>query len=264
MSKYSRRRYLGAAGSAIAVGLAGCSSDTGGVEKGSRDLPAPKVDTAADTWEQIDTGEVAFQVANVGTANGQTETYGHTPSRSRVQKRTRGEFDRHVGLAFAGRFDLDGLVMNGIPLGMMEDSIKKTFKSKLKERGIEQVEEIDPPVDGLSVRGVDSPRLFGYSGVFSTGSFSMDVEVSEGETRTFEFPNQDLDIESLVAFWKRNGSLYVAGGAWPNESYDQTTAWVSVTGRKPGEGADAMVRVRLSMMRTKIKSDVVEFAESTR
>lgn len=264
MAKHSRRKYLGAVGAAVAVGLAGCAGDTGEVEQGNENLAAPDVDAPADTWDRIDTGEVAVQVDNVGSANGQIETYGHGPSRARVRERTRGEFDRPVGLAFAGKFDLNGWVMKRIPLEMMEDDIKQTFESKLTGRGIEQVKEIEPPVDSLSVKGVDDLRLFGYSGVFSTGSFSMDVEVGEGETRTFEFPNQNLGIQSLVALWKKNGDLYVSGGAWPSESYDQTTTWVSVTGSEPGEGADAKVRVHLSMMRSKIKSDVVAFAESTR
>lgn len=264
MDEYTRRKFGVIVGSGALVGLAGCSRNSGSVEGGGEQLATPKVEAPPETWAKIDSGKVETRVENVGTAKGKILTFAHVPSREQVKRKTKGEFDRAVGLGFAGRFDLEGFLLSNLPRVTMQKDIKKEFVSQLSNRGISGVSEVEAPVRDLNPPDVDNPHVAGYQGRFSTGDFEMNVDVGKGETRTFTFENRDLRIVALVAIWKNNGSLYVAGGAWPGEPYLQKTEWVSITGDGAGDGADAKVRVTLPMMRSKIKSDVVNLVESTR
>lgn len=248
----------------VAFGLAGCSGGKTDVEgEGGTSLAAPTVDTQDGVWEQADSGKVTRQIDNVGTAEGKTITYTHLPSLDQVKGKTRGKFNQAVGIGFAARFQLDGVLISNIPLRVMMGDISDSFKSRLQGRDIQDIEETDAPVSNLSPPDTDNVNATGFRGRYSTGPFEMEVEMQGGETRTFKFRDEQLPIQALLAVWKKNGELYASGGAWPAERYMQRTRWVNVTGDGVGDGADARVRVTLPFMRNEIRTDVVELVEST-
>ncbi|MFC4359237.1 hypothetical protein ACFO0N_14925 [Halobium salinum] len=269
MENVDRRTVLMGAGAALSVSLAGCSGDEGSVEgsDGSNGVEPPKVNTLNGTWKKQDEGTIERKIkktVTLGTVHGKTQTFTHSPAANQVKKKTEGEFGQAVGIGFATRFELEGALLSSIPVDWMMGNIGSSFKDQLKQKGITQVRQSEFSGNEPNPKGAKEVQTQGFSGRFSTGPFSIEVEVKKGTERTFEFDDVRLQINSVLSVWKTGEALFAAGGAWPAVSYNQQTDWVSVTGGGTGDGADVKLRIILPFMRSRIRSDVLKLVESTR
>lgn len=268
-----RRYLLGALATGVTGVLAGCSSDDDpteedpvGTESGKK-VPAPTV-TLPDGWKVTteDTESRTFASGSVSfidwKAVGHTKRYENKDLRDRITEETFGKFTSPLVVGFATRIELDVLggditeLIVKTATDEIETKAKSEFEKRLNEFGLKQVHET-----GTIERGDrDKPSEFTqYEGKYSVEPITVeDVDIPNVEKDSFTLKGGELLVEGLLAVWRANGHIFVAGGVYPAEDYRRSKQW-DITG-----GVHLTLEVEMGLSRAEYLAEVVQFSRSIR
>lgn len=268
-----RRDLVRVLGVASAVSIAGCSGDSGssptdenpvGTEA-SREVPAPDV-TLPSGWE-VTTPDTESRTFATGSWNGildwkaigHTKRYENKQLRGRVKRETFEKFDNPLVVGFATRVELEvfgGDLVEGVitsATNEVQSKAKSEFRDRMSEFGIENVSEA-----GTMERENGSPSQFTrFRGSYPVDPIKVDgVNIPEVEQDSFSVEGGDIQIEGILAVWRSNSHIFIAGGVYPAENYTRTKSW-DLTG-----SVELILDINMGLNRAKYLSQVVNFVQS--
>lgn len=216
----NRRKFIGAAATAVVGALAGCSSATG-------QLPPPQISEAKlknGGWETVsDSTETVFEETYLGVevnADARTVVYEDVALRSEVTEKTLDSVDARLGTFFASRISFSPN-LNSLPGGAGSDTIRTEakgnaetkFKGQLERSGVTNISKTGETT--ITVETGKRVPITKYDGEYRVES--MEFPIKGGETVSIE--GQSLTVNAFLGAWNRGDYTFVAGGAYPGENF---------------------------------------------
>jgi hypothetical protein len=218
-----RRTFLGGA-SAVGLGaLAGCMSAIGTV------APPETPDELLDEggWEQADQSEETILDRSYGpvdvTAKSTTVTYTDTALSASLREKTLDRIDATLAIFAASHINFSP-DLNNLPaavgrkevLNRTETQAKAQFEQQMRDQGLENVEQQGEAE--FTTDSGKSPGVTQFTAEYPVGSIQYDT----GE-ETFTLDVGSLDVAGDLAVWNEGDYVVVAGGAYPNQNFAETT-----------------------------------------
>ncbi|MDL5362282.1 twin-arginine translocation signal domain-containing protein [Halalkalicoccus sp. NIPERK01] len=261
----NRRDFLRSAGAtAVAVGVAGCStSESGNVNVEDGRYPYPSIpERALDGWELTDRRAEHSRRRFAGTGLDQhtrTELYEFARLSEEVAEKTLGQFEGDLGVFFASRITFEGYASYLADAGRVADGGLGEMTAEMEAMGITDVTEVEPTdprptaADGQALREV--------VGAYPVEDLSLEAELPGDARRTFEVEGGEVPVRGFLTAWKTGRrTAYVAGGAYPDGDFVRESP-VSVTGDGRGDGIDVTVSVALGLDPEAYREELVGLVE---
>ncbi|AFK19686.1 hypothetical protein E6P09_01725 [Haloferax mediterranei ATCC 33500] len=222
--RIGRRTYLGVAASAGLAGLAGCTSGTT-ASAGRAPPKVPKAMLESGGWEHIggQTLDPAFE-QSVGpvsvSAAFETLVYEDTALAAEIKEQTLGQAEGQFFLFFATRVTLEPSLSNipkaarGTVVDQIETQARTQYEAQLKDVGVTNVEQSG--TGSMTVDTGDSARVTEYAATIPFESITFPFT----EEKKFEIEGREVDVSGLLAVWEHDGTVLVAGGAYPGENFE--------------------------------------------
>jgi hypothetical protein len=212
-----RRTYLRTVAGLVAgaaVPVAGCSTAVGSV-------PAPEFPDLDDGWTQFDERrETLFEDDVAGST---VEAKAHAvayedESLRREFARALGTLDHPASVLAASRVSASGdlerlLDADSGAVATVEKRARERFESRLAEVGIENVERTE--ADSVQVDTGETAEYVRYLADLSVEAATEGTVIGEADLDT-------VPVAGDLAIWKHDGSLLVAGAAYPAERLSET------------------------------------------
>lgn len=247
----NRRTFLASAAAAGTATLAGCGGSVERRESGEdlrERVPAPELGRDERSgWERIESWGEEYDVPVVD-AVGHGVRYADRRFRERVAEETLGRVDRDLAQFFAIRVDFFPDVGH---LGTAFEDVEATAEAELEARLRDQPHLRNVTrsgvVDTVATHTGREVDLVGYAAEYPVEAIVIeDVSIPDVGERSFEIPARTLDVRGVIGYWKREGSVYIAGGVYPAEDF-RASPRVSVSGGEEGEGIDVVVEVNVEL-----------------
>ncbi|MGM0399280.1 MAG: hypothetical protein ACQEQY_09845 [Halobacteriota archaeon] len=218
-----RRQFLAVTGAGALATLAGCSSALGSVA-------APVVPTdrlEAGGWTLQDESEETVFEESYGPvtieAKSHSLVYSDEALRETIKEKTLGRVDGAMAMFAATRIDfspnladLPGSVATDQIVDRSETAARSQFATQMENAGLENVGQVD--TGSLTVdTGVDA-RLTTFEAEFPFDGVSVPVT----DDRSISLTGSPIDVAGDLAVWSHDGSVLVAGGAYPATNVNET------------------------------------------
>ena len=250
-----RRTFVGAIGAAALAGFAGCSSGARAAS-GPPTVPADALESGG--WEQVgaDTQDPAFE-RSVGpvtvTATTVTRVYEDAALRATVRDRTLGQVDARLASFFASRVSFDPDLAS-LPAGVgraelldrIETQASNAFEGRLRSAGLTEIERAGS--GSLDVESGAEARRLDYEAAYAFDGFSFPLSAEKKLT----VGGGSLSVAGHLATWYANGSVLVAGGAYPAENFAQTVE------KSPTEAIDVAVDIDLGLEPERYRTELMD------
>ena len=250
----NRRKFIAGTAAAGAALLAGCTS---GVLVQSDDeqelkqrVPVPQLNESllkgwkqdGETWAKkyFDEGPIS--------AVGHGIRYQNAQLSERVEKETLGRIENQtLSQFFAVRIDFfPGFASFATGLKDIGTQTQNEFEQQLRSQQALQNIRTSGIVEVVQTDTGQQVDLRGYSAEYPVEEIIIeDVDIPDVGERSFVIPQQRLPIEGVIGHWKHDGSLYVAGGVYPNDDFTVQPR-TSLTGEK-GQGIDIVIDVNIEL-----------------
>lgn len=217
-----RREFLTVAGAGALASLAGCSGAIGAVAAPI----VPRDRLANGGWKQIDETEATVFKQNYGPVTLEAKshglTYSDTALRQEISKKTLGNVDGQMALFAATRInfspDLTSLpVASSSVVDRTETAARSQFESQMRDAGLRNVQQVDTGT--LTVDTGETARLTSYQAEFPFDGVSFPVTAD----KSVAISGSPITVAGDLAVWLHDGSVLVAGGAYPAENFAKTT-----------------------------------------
>ncbi|ELZ92862.1 hypothetical protein C440_12114 [Haloferax mucosum ATCC BAA-1512] len=219
-----RRTYLGLAASAGVTGLAGCTSgSTASAARAPPELPEELLESGG--WEYIggQTLDPAFE-QSVGpvsvSAAFETVVYEDTELAAEIKQKTLGQAEGQFLLFFATRVTLNPSLSNipdaarGAVVDQIEAQARTQYKQQLEEVDVTNIEQSG--TGSMTVETGESARVTNYTATVPFESITFPFT----EEQEFVIEGDTVDVNGLLAVWEHDGTVLVAGGAYPGENFE--------------------------------------------
>lgn len=260
-----RRDFLRSAGAtAVAAGVAGCStSDSGTDADGEDGYSYPSIpEEALDGWTLSDRRAEDERRRFAGVAivrHTRTEVYEFTRLSEAVAEKTLGQFEGDLGAFFASRTTFEGYASYLVDAELVADEGLQEMVAEMESMGVTDVREVEPrePLPSAA----DEQALREVVGTYPVEDVSFETELPGGARQTFEIEGGEMPVRGILAAWKPGRrTAYVAGGAYPDGSFERESV-ESVTGDGRGDGIDVTVSVDLGLEPEAYREEVVGLVE---
>jgi len=235
----SRRGLLGGIG-VVGLGAVGWTGLTLADPINGSDPEIPEDDLEEDGWvemkdEETETEEAAGPLTVTIQTN--TLTYKHQQLNEQLRSRRvrtsdgpdreishykSGAFSDPIRVFSAARTDLNpnfdnlpGGIGRAEIMGIVEEQAKSEFEAEMEDAGLTDIEESDQ--DTIEVDTGEDAVLFEFTAVYPFDGIDVDVR-----DRTVSLPSADIEVVGHMAMWHHGDSILVAGGAHPNENYEES------------------------------------------
>jgi len=216
-----RRTFVAAAGGIGLLSTAGCIA--------SATPRPPQIPDALldDGWELLEQEQEEVLNQSVAgqeiVATATTEVYDKADLAASLREETLEQLDGQIAIFFASRVTLDPDFTN-LPAGVgrdqildeVEENAKRQFESELESAGIVDIEETGE--ETITVDTGEEASLQHYRGSFPFESFRF--AISEDDELTIK--SDSLSVSGHLAVWHHDDSVLIAGGAYPNENFEET------------------------------------------
>lgn len=224
-----------AAGTAAVTALAGCSTSTGTSDEAAADVPAPVPSEellneggwseVASTTERILDRDLLGGRVHV-TADTHSKYYEDAALRSEMKEKTMGHFDAPLSAFSANRIALDpspadlpfGMGVKEV-LGKITEQVRTQFKSRLKDSNIENVRKTGEREISVATGG--KATLTEFAAEYNYSKMEVPIPGRDG-SQPLTIESGTLEINALLAVWRNDEYVMVAGGAHPAENFTET------------------------------------------
>lgn len=246
-----RRRFLTAAAAAGAAGLAGCSSASGAVAPPQ----IPDEQLSEGNWERVDARQEQVFERSYGpvtvTADAHTVVYEDVGLASEISSKTLEEVSGRFSLFSATRVDLNPS-LDDLPGGVgreqildrTEENARQQFRSEMDAAGLASVEQASTGT--ITVDTGEEASLTSYTASFPVADISFPV--TDDEAITIE--GGGIDVAGDLAVWHHDGSVLVAGGAYPGQNFTRRVE------RSLSDAIDVTVDVDLGLTPEQYREEV--------
>ena len=260
-SGLTRRGFLGAAGTGLAVSVSGCSSsDTDGASSDMSDIDIAKPVVQSDNmdgWKETNAREMKLSAQLGTTPYVSFRTFENVAFRSRVRGLTLGEFDSPLAKFFAAHIDLRGFTTIGATPERLVGPAAEELKANMKQSGIQNIHEVDV---GMNI-SASAKQTREYEGEFHYDGFSATMEDERAGKITLEIEGGSLRVRGFVSTWKEDsGTGFAAGGAYPAEPFRKSSS-TSITG-EPGVGLDLKLSADLDLDPAARRAEIVALSDA--
>lgn len=218
-----RREFLAATGAGVVASVAGCSGALGSVAPPN----VPENRLADEGWVLREESEQTVFEESYGpvtiVAKSHTLAYEDRALRKDVREKTLGEVDGQMAMFSATRIafspnlvDLPGSVATSEIVDRTEAAAREQFVSQMEAAGLRNVSRTE--TGSLEVAGGAEARLTTYEAEFPFGGVSFPVTDEE----SISLDGEPIAVAGDLAVWEADGSVLVAGGAYPAENLSRT------------------------------------------
>lgn len=246
-----RRTVLGGAATLGSALLAGCySPGKGAGDPADREVAPPEIpELDKEKWELLDDpgtrkmADVGIGSLDVSTPYNRTVVYEFIPVRKKVERLTLGEFESNVVVFFASRIAIDGADWIAQP-ALLRKKAAESIIHRMKEMGVSAVRKTNDLPQPDEVNTGETAWMMDFSGFYEQRNIPFTITIPRQGERTFRFKRVQVDVKARAGIWRRNGQLFIAGGAYPTGSIRKSKP-ISITGGL-GQGIDVDIRLNIS------------------
>lgn len=228
-----RRAYLASLAGVSTATLAGCASidGTGGADASvpPPSVPERRLDRGGWVLAANPAPEQVYRqsMGSVGvvTATENTVAYEDEALRERLRADTLGEFPADgdaLRVFFASRVEIEAPgntdawpVVGEAVFDGVRSVAAEQFVSELRANGVEDVTATG--ADRLAIDSGEQAEVTRFAGEYRYQELSIPVT----RERSLTFPDGTVAVEGVLAAWRRQGRILLAGGAFPAESFDR-------------------------------------------
>ncbi|MFB6134350.1 MAG: hypothetical protein ABEJ55_05125 [Halanaeroarchaeum sp.] len=218
-----RRDVLTAAGTGAIAALAGCTGALGSVAPPA--VPTQRLESGG--WEQQSERQETVFEQSYGPVTVQAKAhslvYSDVALRKDIAEKTLGRVDGRMAIFSATRVqfspnlaDLPGDIGTDQIVSQTADAAREQFRTEMTDAGLQDVEAV-----GTGTVEIDTGESAETTQYEATFPFS-DVEFPVTDDQTITIEGEPLTVEGILAVWSHEGSVLVAGGAYPAENVDKT------------------------------------------
>lgn len=208
-------------GTAMLAGCGGTVKEDAGEDDLKQKVPEPELGREERSgWERIESWGEEYDVPVID-AVGHGVQYADRQFRERVASETLGRVDQPLAQFFAVRVDFFPSIGHyGTAFEDIEETAEGQLEAQLRDQKHLRNVSRSGTVGTVTTHTGQDVDLVGYTAEYPVEEIVVeDVSIPDVGEQSFEISAQTLDVQGVIGYWKHDGSVYIAGGVYPNEDF---------------------------------------------